>query len=148
MQLGIKVTHSRPRHPQTNGKNERFHRTLKNDLINRQTFNNFRHAQKLFDQWRDVYNYVRPHQAIEMKVPADRYKSSARPFPAKLPLIEYSDDAIIRKVRGNGYINYRNREYLVGEAFSGHNIEVRIHNLGGELELYFGKHKVYRYDLD
>jgi len=147
MQLGVNVTHSRPRHPQTNGKNERFHRTLKKELLSNKVLNNFSHAQKLFDTWRHMYNYERPHQAISMLVPAQRYQPSPRCMPEQLPAIEYSDDAILRKARGNGYISYCNNEYLVGEAFVGQHIEVRPHELGGLIELYFGKHKIYSYEI-
>jgi transposase InsO family protein len=112
MQLGIRVTHSRPRHPQTNGKCERFHRTLKNDLISRYPMRSFSHAQKLFDNWRHLYNHERPHEAISMDVPAQRYEASKKIMPSYVPCIEYNDDAILRKVRDNGYISYKNNEYL------------------------------------
>src|SRR5205823_1207188 len=104
MQLGIKVTHSRPRHPQTNGKCERFHRTLKHDLISRYPMRTFSHAQKLFDAWRHHYNHKRPHEGIDMEVPASRYLASKKKMPSQLPLIVYNDDAILRRARGNGYI--------------------------------------------
>lgn len=147
MQLDILVTHSRPRHPQTNGKNERFHRTLKEDLLNRNRIENFSHAQKLFDQWRHIYNYERPHQALDMRVPADRYKPSARIMPSKLPITEYEQSAIVRKTTDTGHISYKNKDYLAGKAFTGHYIEVRPNELRGLLELYFGKHKIYTYEL-
>lgn len=146
MQLGIRVTHSRPRHPQTNGKNERFHRTLKNDLISRYPMRSFSHAQKLFNQWRDVYNNIRPHEAIDMKVPADRYEQSKRRMPFRLPAIEYDGRAVVRKARGNGYICYKNLEYLIGEAFAGHLIEIKDDECEKVLKLYFGPYQIYTYD--
>jgi transposase InsO family protein len=146
MQLGIRITHSRPRHPQTNGKCERFHRTLKNDLISRYPMRSFPHAQKLFDEWRQNYNYERPHEAINMDVPAQRYQASEKSMPDRLPIIEYNDDAILRKVRGNGYISYQNKEFLVGEAFRQHMIEVKPDELNKVIKLYFGEHKLYTYD--
>lgn len=147
MQLDILVTHSRPRHPQTNGKNERFHRTLKEDILNRNRIENFSHAQKLFDQWRYIYNYERPHQALDMRVPADRYKPSARIMPSKLPVIEYEQSAIVRKINDTGHISYKNKNYLAGKAFTGHYIEIRLNELQGLLELYFGRHKIYTHEL-
>lgn len=147
MQLGIKVTHSRPNHPQTNGKLERFHRTFKKDVISRNDINNFIHAQRLFDEWREIYNYKRPHQAIDMKTPTSRFEPSVRSMPNTILPIEYSDDAVVRKVRGNGRISYKGNEYPVGEAFSNQNIEVRVNPLGERVDLYFDRFKIYTYNL-
>lgn len=147
MQMGIRVTHSRPRHPQTNGKLERFHRTLKQDVIQKCSIMDFKHAQVLFDEWRDIYNYQRPHQAIDMQVPAERYKPSQRPMPLTLNPVEYSDDAIVRKVRGNGRISYKGHEYLTGEAFEGHLVELKLNPLGEQFDIYFDQFKIYTYHL-
>ena len=146
MQLGIKVTHSRPRHPQTNGKCERFHRTLKNDLISRQAMRTFSHAQKLFNEWRHQYNHERPHEGIDMEVPVNRYVASKKQMPDKLAIIEYNDDAILRKVRGNGYISYNNKEYLIGKAFQGNHVEIKHDEIDKCIKLFFGHFKIYTYD--
>jgi transposase InsO family protein len=149
MKLGIKVTHSRPRHPQTNGKNERFHRSLKREVLHGNTFDNFKTIQEEFDKWRYCYNYDRPHQGINMQVPAERYQVSLIEFPEKILPIEYSDDAITRKVRGNGYICYQGNNYLAGEAFVGEYIEIKHDELDEKrLRLYFGKRKIYTYTAD
>jgi transposase InsO family protein len=146
MRLGIRVSHSRPRHPQTNGKLERFHRTLKQDVILRQPLRSFYHAQKIFDKWRHEYNNSRPHEAIEMDFPVNRYLSSARKMPETLPILEYYPGAILRKVRGNGFISYRSKEYLVGEAFENFHIEIKHDEINRCLDLYFGDYKIYSYD--
>lgn len=147
MQLDIIVSHSRPRHPQTNGKNERLHRTLKKDVLSEQAIDNFTQAQKLFDQWRYIYNYERPHEGIGMQVPADRYKPSVRCMPQKMPTIEYESSAIVRKI-AKSFISFKKKSYLVGKAFIGHDIELRPCETNGTLEIYFGKHKIYTYDLE
>lgn len=146
MQLGIRVTHSRPRHPQTNGKLERFHRTLKEDLISRHPMRSFLHAQKQFGAWRHLYNHDRPHEAIDMDVPAKRYQASNRSMPDKLPIIEYDDGAILRKVRGNGYITYKGTQYLVGEAFRNNLVRVSVDELSRDIAIYFGQFQIYTYD--
>ncbi len=146
MQLGVRVSHSRPRHPQTNGKIERFHRTLKEDLISRYPMRSLSHAQKLFDKWRHEYNNIRPHEAIDMKVPMQKYVPSLKQFPDKLLPIEYHTGAILRKVRGNGFIAYRNQEYLVGEAFKGHYVEVKPDEINKCIGLYFREFEIYNYD--
>lgn len=146
MRLGIKISHSRPRHPQTNGKCERFHRTLKNDLILRRPMKSFSHAQKLFNEWRHLYNYERPHEAIDMDVPVNRYVCSRKSLPDKLPQLEYNNNAILRMARGNGYISFDGTEYLVGEAFKGSHIEVKLNEPEQSISLYFGQFKIYTYD--
>ena len=70
MRLGIKVLHGRPYHPQTQGKEERFHRTLKAEVFNGKSFRDLADCQRAFDKWRPRYNHERPHQAIGMATPA------------------------------------------------------------------------------
>jgi transposase InsO family protein len=60
MRLGVAVSHGRPRHPQTQGKDERFHRTLRLELLHDREFRDLAEAQREFDGWREVYNFVRP----------------------------------------------------------------------------------------
>ena len=64
LRLGIGLSHSRPYHPQTLGKDERFHRTLKAELLGGPPFGDLGHCQRAFDRWRIVYNWERPHQAL------------------------------------------------------------------------------------
>jgi len=148
MRLGIKVTHSRPRHPQTNGKIERFHRTLKKDILHKKIITDHAHAQLIFDEWRDIYNYKRPHEAIGMRTPAEKFEISLRKYPKKIPNITYGVGALIRKVRGNGYVSYEGQEYHVGEPFSGFQIEIKAHKDIGLFDIYFDKFKIYSYKLE
>lgn len=72
LRLGIITSHGRSYHPQTQGKEERFHRTLKAELLRWEDFRNLTHCQRLFDAWRNKYNMERPHEALESKYrPAD-----------------------------------------------------------------------------
>lgn len=148
LQLGILVTHSRPRHPQTNGKNERFHRTLKEDLLKNKRVDNLNlsEMQKIFNSWRYIYNYERPHEGIGMQVPADRYEASSRTMPKNLPKIEYSETALVKKIT-RSHITYKKSEYLIGKAFIGQYVELRPNEDKKRLEIYFGKHKIYTYDV-
>ncbi|MCU6667159.1 integrase core domain-containing protein, partial [Enterobacteriaceae bacterium H4N4] len=70
MRLGIRVGHSRPYHPQTQGKLERFHRSLKAEVLQGKWFTDSGELQRAFDHWRAVYNLERPHEALNMAVPA------------------------------------------------------------------------------
>lgn len=98
IRLGVKLSYSRPLHPQTNGKDERFHRTLKAEVLAYHHFDNFPQVQNKFNRWRLIYNHERPHEALSMQTPGQRYRPSQRCFPAILPSIEYGPDDLIRKV--------------------------------------------------
>jgi hypothetical protein len=93
------------------------------------------------------YTHERPHEAIGMIVPAERYIRSQKEMPSQIAKIEYDEGAILRKVRGNGYISYKCKEYLVGEAFKEHAIEVRHSEIERSVDLYFGAFKIYTYDI-
>ncbi len=125
MRMGIGVSHGRPFHPQTQGKDERFHRTLIAEVLQGRTFRDLAHCQDTFDEWRLVYNTERPHQALGYATPASRYRLSRRPFPETLPPIEYAPDDLVRKVQAKGVISVHGRSYRVGKAFRGHPVAIR-----------------------
>jgi len=143
MELGIRVSHSRPYHPQTNGKDERFHRTLKQDLILRSYFRDLNHAQKLFDDWRDFYNTQRPHEAIGNKAPISRYYPSYRSY--KKVDFEYPQSHIIRKVC-KGRISFKGNYITIGKAFSGKNIGL-LEVTDGVFGVYFLNNKLKEFDV-
>jgi|SRR5215204_5075618 len=125
LRRGVSVIHGRPRHPQTQGKDERFHRTLKADVISRLDLRDLPHAQRAFDRWRSIYNTERPHQSLAMATPVTRYQLSPRPWPQKLPPILYPDDAVVRTTRSLGVLTWRNRSYGIGRAFAGLPLAIR-----------------------
>lgn len=142
--LGIRVGHSTPRHPQTQGKDERFHRSLKEELLRYHRFHSFEEAQSAFDEWRDIYNYKRPHEGIGMERPGDRYKPSTRQFPEILPEIEYQESDLIRKVRSCGQISHKGIDIFVGEALYGEKVALRKFG-EGLWDVYFCKSRVCRF---
>ncbi len=125
MRLGIQVSHSRPYHPQTQGKDERFHRTLDWELLSRIPLHNHRQVQIQLDAWQPIYNCQRPHEALKMATPASRYRSSPRRFPDLLPPIVYRSDDIVRTVHGGGQITFLGRSITVGKALIGQPIALR-----------------------
>jgi transposase InsO family protein len=137
LRLNIHVSHSTPFHPQTQGKDERFHRTLKVELLRDYAWRDLGQCQLRFEQWRDQYNCERPHEALQMKVPASRYRISNRPFPERLPPIDYPSDSIVRRVQDKGVITWHQRDYSVGEAFLGHNVAIRPTTTDGIYDVYF-----------
>jgi transposase InsO family protein len=146
IRLGVKVSHSRPGHPQTQGKDERFHRTLKLELLN-QGFNSLTACQAAFDKWREQYNLIRPHSALDQKPPASRYAVSGRPYPARLPPVEYSADDTVRKVRGNGHISFHGKQLFVGEGLMGEYVALRPSGDDGRFDVLFCSRKLGEIDL-
>lgn len=147
MRLGIHIIHSRAYHPQTLGKDERFHRTLNHELIKHQRFRDLAHCQHRFDWWRDVYNLQRPHEALNMDIPAQHYRPSRLLFPESLPDIEYLPDDIVRKVQAKGELNYLGRIYRVPKALRGHPVALRATPNSYLFDVYFRHSAVARIDL-
>lgn len=125
LRLGIRVSHSRPFHPQTQGKDERFHRTLVAEVLAGQVWHDLQQCQERFSRWRPIYNYERPHQALGMATPGSRYTPSPRPYPQQLPALEYGPDDVVRKVQQGGEISWGNRIYSIGRAFYGQTVALR-----------------------
>jgi len=146
IRLGIEVSHSRPYHPQTLGKDERFHRTLKAEVL-RVSFPDLDSVQRHFDRWRPVYNFERPHEALNMQTPASRYSVSPRRFPAVLPPIEYSPTDIVRRVQQQGFFSYRGRSFRVSKAFTGLPIALRHARIDGVFDVFFCHQKISQIDL-
>lgn len=147
LRLGISISHGRPFHPQTQGKDERLHRTLEDELITRTAFPSLLEAQSTFDNWRQTYNFIRPHEALQMNTPASRYQSSPRPFPASLPKVEYKPDDIVRRTDEKGAFFYAGRRFRIGKAFPGLEIGLRPTDEDGILEVYYCNQKVAKIDL-
>jgi transposase InsO family protein len=147
MRLGIKVLHGRPRHPQTQGKEERFHRTLKAEVVNGKSFRDLTQCQRAFDRWRQRYNHERPHEAIGMAAPAERYRPSPRPFPDVLPAIDYAPGDQVRKVDSDGFISFKNRPWRIGKAFRGEFLALRPTREDGVFEVRYCSHPIASLDL-
>lgn len=147
LRLGIRVGHGRAYHPQTQGKDERFHRTLKAEVLQGRSFADLAECQRRFDPWREVYNHERPHEALAMAVPASRYRASARPFPEALPEWEYGPTDAMRKVARDGTVSFRGRPVELGKAFRGERVAIRPTVEDGVFGVYFGVHEVAQADL-
>ena len=147
MRLGIAVFHGRPRHPQTQGKDERFHRTLRLELLHDREFRDLAEAQREFDAWREVYNFVRPHQALALEPPASRYRPSPRAFPERLPPVEYASDLRVSKVQADAEIRFHGRQFKVGKAFIGLPVAIRPTLTDGVFHLLFAHSVIRTIDL-
>lgn len=147
LHIGVPATHSRAYHPQTLGKDERFHRSLKAEVIRGHTFGDLADCQRRFDRWRDVYNLQRPHEALDMAVPASRYQPSPRAFPETLPPIEYETHDIVRKVQAQGELFYQGCIYRLAQALRGYRVALRPTDEDGLMAVYFRHYKVAQINL-
>lgn len=142
MRLGIAVRHGRPFHPQTQGKDERFHRSFKAEVLNGNSFRDLDACQRAFDHWRHVYNHERPHEALGLATPASRYRLSPRTFPERLPPIEYAPGDIVRKVSDNGHIGFKARTWRIGKPYRGQPIALRPTAQDGIFAVHFCSQRI------
>jgi len=117
IKLGIVPERIDPGEPSQNGRHERMHRTLKEETA-KPPKTSLRSQQRAFDVFRDEYNFERPHEAIEMQTPGSLYSNSNRPYPLRLPEIEYPDDFTIRKVHHQGDLKWGGRQIYLSQTFA------------------------------
>ena len=148
IRLGIRLTHSAPYHPQTNGKIERFHRSLKAEVINGAGFADLAQAQLAFERWRGVYNHQRPHDALGLRTPAHRYEPSPRPMPGVLAPIEYPSEDAVATVKWNGQVRFKGHRLRVSNALLDLPVAFRAdpHDEGC-FDAFFCHHRLMRVDL-
>jgi putative transposase len=118
IKLGIEVEFITPGRPAENGAHEQFHRIYKAEVA-RAPAQTLAGQQRRSSRWLAQYNEDRPHEALDMEVPAKRYRRSLRRLPEQTMPWKYSKGWLRRWVRGNGEINWRGKRRFVGEAFVG-----------------------------
>jgi transposase InsO family protein len=131
LRLDIAVYHGRPRHPQTQGKDERFHRTLDLEVLQDRSIRDGVHAQSLFDPWRDVYNRIRPHEALGLATPISRYRPSPRGYPETLPTVEYGPGETVRQGQQRRLLLVEMPSLLAGRSLSWPGDCGAAHDAGG-----------------
>jgi len=147
MRLGIGVSHSRPYHPQTQGKDERFHRTLRAEVLGQRQFGSIEQVQAGLDRWRPIYNTIRPHEALAMQRPQQRYRPSPRSYPEQLPPLEYDAGDALRKVQAMGWIRFARKDIRLPKALKGQVVALRATTQDGVYNVYFGTHHIKEIDL-
>jgi transposase InsO family protein len=147
IRLGVQPLHGQPAHPQTQGKEERFHRTLKVELLQGRSFANLADCQRHFDPWRDRYNTLRPHEALHLDTPIQHYRPSQRVFPESLPPVEYNGGEWVRKVQKGGEIYFHDRPYRVGKGLASQQVALRPTEQDGILDVYFCTCRLRRIDV-
>lgn len=147
VRLGIQVVHGRPYHPQTQGKDERLHRTLKDELLYHQQFLDLPDCQDKFDEWRGVYNFLRPHEALAMQTPASRYQPSPRPYAGTFPVIEYEPGDILRRSDVYGRVLFHSKHFRIGKAFRLSTVALRPTQEDGVFNVYFVRQRIAQINL-
>ena len=109
MRLGIQVERIEPGQPQQNGRHERMHRTLKEEILPRSAKNLLAQQEQL-DRFREDFNERRPHEALKMKCPSDLYKPSLKRYPESLPEPVYSHHDLVRQVYASGSVCFRGKK--------------------------------------
>ena len=148
MQLDVLTIHGRPGHPQTQGKEERFNRTLKDEVLRHKTIEDLIHAQEEFDDFRNCYNNIRPHEALALDTPALHYLPSEKRVPKNICDWSYPTGYSTRKVKKEGYFSFKGQYYYLSEAFGGQTIALRESSYISCVNLYYRNFRVARYNLD
>lgn len=147
MKQNIAVSHSRPYHPQTQGKDERFHRTLKAELLQGLRPSDQQTTQRALDTWQHIYNHERPHEALALDVPAQHYRASSVEYCEQPAPPEYDDPKRVRHVQAGGWLHWAGHTYRVGKAFIGEPVALRRLTDDRYLDVYWSTRRIAQIDL-
>ena len=137
MDLDILPIHERIKHPQTQGKIERFHRTLKDELLRHKTFADIKDADQQMQEFRAKYNYIRPHDALGSACPGSVYVPSTREYSDTIKPYTYSGEFRVRKVNNWGYIRYDMFQVYLSHTMANEYLEIRPNPLGDSLDICY-----------
>lgn len=136
VRLGIFPELIEPGKPQQNGRHERMHRTLKQETT-RPPAATLRGQQIRFNRFREEFNQVRPHEALDQETPASCYKASPRTYPNRVPQVEYPDHYEERRVSRNGGIRWSCQWVNVSHVLGGEYVGLEEVD-DGRWDVYFG----------
>jgi transposase InsO family protein len=140
--LGIEHERIQAGHPEQNGRHERMHRTLKQDL---RPAADWRGQQRELDRFRHDFNQVRPHEALEMNTPASVYEPSPRPYPERVPEVAYPDWMEVRMVKAHGHFRWKKKDIFLTEVLWGE--PVGLMPIGNNLfNIYFADRLLVGFD--
>jgi transposase InsO family protein len=118
IKLGILPERIEKGHPEQNGRHERMHRTLKAEATRPPQYN-LKQQQRVFDKFRLIFDYERPHEAWGQRPPAAVYRKSKRKYPEKLSEIEYPRSYKVRHVHHGGGLKWRSKEIYFSGVLAG-----------------------------
>jgi len=145
IKLGIYPELIEPGKPQQNGVHERMHRTLKEEATI-PPGNSLRAQQKKFDDFREEFNHVRPHEAIGMKRPGEIYQASERKMPKRIEIYDYPAHFLVRRVSRDGTIRVFSNQVFVSNTLQEDYVGLE-EVADGVFDLYFCFYQIGRYDL-
>lgn len=148
MDLGILTLHGRILHPQTQGKEESFNRSMKRELLRQTNIQDFYDAECKFEEYRSFFNNKRPHHALNLDTPSTHYVKSNKEYDPKISEWVYPDDCRVHKVKSTGFFSYKNHSYFLSEAFANKEIAVRESSKDRCLNLYYRQFIIGRLNLD
>jgi putative transposase len=136
IKLGIRLERTDPGSPEQNGRHERMHGTLKAETA-RPPAASLAEQQLSFDRFRDKYNNVRPHEALDLDTPASRYRPSTRAYPERSSEPDYDDSHATRRVRSNGEIKWGGDLIFISEVLVGEPVAVAETEAGDWIVRFF-----------
>ena len=138
--------HGRIKHPQTQGKIERFHRTMQEELLKHTVMENIDDANNKFQLWREKYNNIRPHEALGMKCPAEVYIPSNRAYSDEVSPYEYGGQFHVIKVNSWGYARFDKWQVYLSETMINEHIEFRPNPHGDSFIACYRNFKIAEFD--
>ena len=124
IEQGIRLHYGRVHHPQTQGKVERFHRTLDEAIRHRGKPKLLAEWPGALEEFRQIYNQRRPHEALGMKRLVERYHASARAYQTEPREWEYPVGSAVRRLNTQGFLNWQGENWFVCEALAGRRVRV------------------------
>ena len=148
MDLDVLPVHGRIKHPQTQGKIERFHRSMKQELLNHTAIADIQDAREKLGRWREKYNNLRPHEALGMKRPGEVYEPSQRPYPEEIRKYEYGGQYHVIKVNSWGYVRFGKFQVYLSETMIDQHIEFRPSPDGETFAACYRNYKIAEFDTE
>lgn len=140
--------HGRIKHPQTQGKIERFHRAMKKELLEQHNFADINEVAGALEKWRKKYNSERPHEALGMRCPGDVYTPSSRVYKEKATPYEYGGQYHVVKVNSWGYVRFDRWQVYLSETMVGEYIEFRLNMQGNSFAAYYRNFRIAEFDVE
>jgi len=144
MKLGIVPERIEAGHPEQNGRHERMHRTLKQEVAQPPAAN-WREQQRAMERFRQEYNQVRPHEALGMQTPAAAYELSPRSYPARIPEPEYPESMQVLHVKSQGQFRWKKQDVFLSEVLWGEPVGLSPVD-DRWFTVYFGQYPIARFD--
>ena len=147
MNHDVLPVHGRIKHPQTQGKIERFHRTMDQELLKHYVPTDLADAERMFSAWRDCYNQERPHEALGMRSPAQIYVPSQREYRDEVSKYEYGGQFRVIKVNNWGYVRFDRFQIYLSETMANEYIEFRPNPHGDSFVACYRNFSIAEFDI-